>query len=48
MLKISLRLLEMEGVFFIKVRNMVVEVLEEVEEVCIVVKFRRKMVIGCV
>lgn len=48
MLKISSRLPEMEGVPLTKARNMVVEALEEVEEVCTAAKFRRKMVTGCV
>lgn len=34
----------MEGVPLTKARNMVVEALEEVEEVCTAAKFRRKMV----
>lgn len=36
----------MEGVPLTKARNMVVEALEEVEEVCTAAKFRRKMVTG--
>lgn len=37
----------MEGVPLTKARNMVVEALEEVEEVC-TGKFRRDIVTGCV
>lgn len=46
MLKISSQLPEMEGVPLTKARNMVVEALEEVEEVCTAAKFRRDMVTG--
>lgn len=44
MLKISTQLPELEGVPLTKARNIVVEKLKQVEEVCTAAQFSRKMV----